>query len=174
MTVDVILRDGATLRLRAPARDDADALLAFFEGLSEVSLYQRFHGAITLERSTVEPYLDPDWAERGALVGTQGGRIVALGSYVRLRDPAAAEAAFVVADELQGHGLGTRLLEQLAARASAAGIERFVAEVLAGNSAMLKVFTGAGSPNTVSPRLAMIVLYGTTMKKYSTAMNTTK
>jgi len=37
-----------------------------------------------------------------------------------------------------------------------------------------QVFTGAGSPNTVSPRRAMIVLYGTTMTKYSTPMNTTK
>jgi acetyl esterase/lipase len=36
------------------------------------------------------------------------------------------------------------------------------------------VFTGAGSPNTVSPRRAMSVLYGTTMMKYKTAMNTAK
>ena len=28
--IDVILRDGSTLRLRAPAAEDADALLAFF------------------------------------------------------------------------------------------------------------------------------------------------
>ena len=29
--VDVILRDGSTLRLRAPARSDTGALVAFFE-----------------------------------------------------------------------------------------------------------------------------------------------
>ena len=42
--VDVILRDGSTLRLRPPARDDAEAILAFFETLSRHSLYLRFHG----------------------------------------------------------------------------------------------------------------------------------
>ena len=34
---DVILRDGSTLRLRAPAAEDADALLEFFANLSEHS-----------------------------------------------------------------------------------------------------------------------------------------
>ena len=34
VAVDVILRDGSTLRLRAPARGDAGALISFFEGLS--------------------------------------------------------------------------------------------------------------------------------------------
>jgi acetate---CoA ligase (ADP-forming) len=146
--VDVILRDGTTLRLRAPVSDDVDALVAFFAGLSERSRYLRFHGVRHVDRALVEPFVDPDWAERGALVGTladEGGdRVVALGNYVRLRDPAAAEAAFAVADELQGRGLGTRLLEQLAARAAAVGIDRFVAEVMPDNRAMLDVFTSAG------------------------------
>ena len=42
--VDVILRDGRTLRLRPPRADDAQRLLDFFAGLSQQSLYQRFHG----------------------------------------------------------------------------------------------------------------------------------
>jgi acetyl coenzyme A synthetase (ADP forming)-like protein len=146
--VDVILRDGTTLRLRAPGEGDADALVAFFAGLSERSRYLRFHGYRHVDRSLAEPFLDPDWRERGALIGTLADgdteRVVALGNYVRLRDPAAAEAAFAVADELQGRGVGTRLLERLALRAAEVGIERFVAEVLAENRAMLNVFTGAG------------------------------
>src|SRR5581483_10584295 len=110
---DVILRDGSTLRLRAPARTDAGALLSFFEGLSQRSLYLRFHGLPRRDRSLAEPYLDSDWRERGALVGVLDDRVVALANYVRLRDRTGAEAAFVVADELQGLGIGTRLLEQL-------------------------------------------------------------
>jgi acetate---CoA ligase (ADP-forming) len=145
---DVILRDGRTLRLRPPRSEDAVALLEFFSGLSERSLYRRFHGFPHLGASLVEPLLAPDWHERGALLGTlveeDGERVVALANYARLRDPALAEAAFAVADAHQRRGIGTRLLEQLAARASAVGIESFVAEVLPDNRDMLRVFEAVG------------------------------
>jgi acetyl coenzyme A synthetase (ADP forming)-like protein len=143
-TSDVILRDGSTLRLRAPAAEDADALVAFFSGLSERSLYLRFHGFPRLGPELVTAVVEPDWEQRGALVGSLDGRIVALANWVRLRDPRTAEVAFAVSDEFQGHGIGTRLLEQLAVRASEAGIEELVAEVLQENGAMLSVFRDAG------------------------------
>jgi len=142
--VDVILKDGGTLRLRPPAADDAEAVLAFLHGLSERTLYMRFHGIRHVDESLVDPIVDPDWVERGALAGWLGDRVVGIANYVRLRDPAVAEAAFLVADEEQGRGIGTRLLEQLTARAAETGITRFVAEVLAENRQMLSVFTGAG------------------------------
>ena len=140
----MILRDGGTLRLRPPATDDAEALLAFYAGLSDRSRYLRFHGARRVGRDLVDPVLDPDWAETGALVGTLDDRIVALASYARLRNPEVAELGFAVTDEEQGRGIGTRLVEQLAARASAAGIVRFVAEVMSENRAALGVFADAG------------------------------
>jgi acetyl coenzyme A synthetase (ADP forming)-like protein len=146
--VDVILRDGGTLRLRSPVGEDADALLGFFAGLSERSLYLRFHGVPTVGPPLVEPFLDPDWLERGALVGTLAGadgeEIVALANFARLRDPASAEVAFTVADEHQGRGIGTRMLEQLAERAATVGIERFVATVMGDNARMMGVFEDAG------------------------------
>ena len=145
---DVILRDGGTLRLRPPRREDSEALLEFFRSLSERSFYLRFHGFRQIDERLVDPVLDPDWHERGALLGTlaegDGERVVAVANYVRLRDPSAAEAAFAVADQHQRRGIGTRLLEQLAARAATVGIERFVANVLADNRDMLGVFSAAG------------------------------
>ncbi len=141
---DVILRDGSTLRLRAPAAEDADALLEFFAGLSERSRYLRFHGFAALGPKLVEPLLEPDWQERGALLGSLDGRIVAVANWVRLRDPSVAEVAFTVGDDVQRRGIGTRLLEQLAARAAQAGIEEFLAEVLHDNDTMLGVFRDAG------------------------------
>jgi acetate---CoA ligase (ADP-forming) len=145
---DVILRDGTTLRLRPPSNDDSDALVDFFGALSQRSLYLRFHGFPRLGPELVERLLDPDWAERGVLVGTfaEDGaeRVVAVGNYERLRDPAVAEAAFAVADEFQRRGVGTRLVEQLAERAGRQGIERFVAEVLPDNRNMIGVFEGLG------------------------------
>jgi acetate---CoA ligase (ADP-forming) len=146
--LDVILGDGTTLRLRPPRAGDAAALVEFLNGLSEQSLYYRFHGFPMVDERLVEPFLEPDWHERGHLIAELGGRVIALASYVRLRDPTRAEVAFLVADEFQRRGIGTRLLEQLAGRAAAVGIERFVAEVLAENSQMLKVFEVVGFEST--------------------------
>ena len=147
--VDVVLRDGGTLRLRAPLAADGHALLAFFEGLSDESRFLRFHGFRRIESGLVEPLLDPDWSERGTLAGwladrDREERVVAVGSYTRISGSTRAEMAFAVDDSEQGRGIGTRLLEQLAGRARDAGIDRFVAEVMASNAAALAVFTDAG------------------------------
>jgi acetate---CoA ligase (ADP-forming) len=146
---DVVLKDGGTLRLRPPRATEAGAVLAFFEGLSEESRFLRFHGHGRIGPALVVPLLDPDWSERGALAGWLAGaegdeRVVAVGSYTRIGHGDTAEMAFAVEDSEQGRGIGTRLLEQLAGRARDAGISRFVAEVLASNTAALGVFKDAG------------------------------
>jgi acyl-CoA synthetase (NDP forming)/RimJ/RimL family protein N-acetyltransferase len=146
---DVLLKDGSTLRLRPPHPGDEAALIAFFEALSPDSRYLRFHGTRLVDRDTVAGALETDWQTRGSLlaelVGPDGDlRPVALATYVRLRDPARAEVAFAVADELHGRGMATRILERLAAHAAAAGIAHFVAEVLPQNAGMLRVFDEAG------------------------------
>jgi acetate---CoA ligase (ADP-forming) len=145
---DVILRDGRTLRLRPPTPGDRDALAAFLARLSPDSLRHRFFATVRPEVELIDPYLDPNWSERGALIGSfeEGGveQVVALASYSRLRDLRAAEVAFTVADDLHGVGIATRALEQLARRAGAEGIERFVFEILPDNASMLAVVAGAG------------------------------
>jgi acetate---CoA ligase (ADP-forming) len=146
--VDVVLRDGSTMRFRPPKRADAAELLGFFRSLSDRSIFLRFHGHPAVDERLVEPTLDPDWIERAALVGTKDDRIVALANYIRLRDLGTAEVAFAVADELQGRGIATRLLEQLAAIAVAVGIKEFVAVVMSDNAAMLRVFAEAGFETT--------------------------
>ncbi len=145
---DVILRDGTTLRLRRSMRDDEHAVVDFFRRLSDYSLYLRFHGLPSVTPALVESFLCPDGVEEetllGSLVDRGGERIVALASWARLRDPRAAEVAFAVDDDMQGKGVGTRLLEQLAELAAEQGVESFVAEVLPENRAMLGVFADAG------------------------------
>jgi acetyl coenzyme A synthetase (ADP forming)-like protein len=146
--VDVVLRDGGTLRLRPPADSDGPALLAFFRGLSEESRFLRFHGFRRIEPETVESLLDPDWSDQGSLsgwlTGQEGERIVAVASYARFGDTDSADMAFAVADSEQGRGIGTRLLEQLAERARSAGVDRFVADVMPSNAAALEVFQDSG------------------------------
>ena len=146
--LDVILRDGGTLRLRPPRFEDTDRLVAFFSELSDRSQFLRFHGFRSLDRAAIEPFVDPDWMHRGALVGSLEDdgreRFVALGSYARLGASDTAEMAFAVSDHEQGRGIGTRLLEQLAEAARRRGISRFVADVMATNAAALGVFDAAG------------------------------
>jgi acetyl coenzyme A synthetase (ADP forming)-like protein len=145
---DVILRNGRTLRLRPPLAADAEAVLEFFRRLDDESRYMRFHGTVRVDAKMLTGLLDPDWNVRGALIGVvrgaAGDEVVAVASYARLRDPVMAEAAFAVATQLQGHGVGTRLVEQLAQAAAREGIETFVAEVMAGNEPMLRVFADTG------------------------------
>jgi acetyl coenzyme A synthetase (ADP forming)-like protein len=151
---DVLLRDGSTLRLRPPTPDDETALRVFFEHLSTRSRYLRFHGYTSDPH--VETMIPTDWSASGTLVGSLGedgeegenGTVVAVATYVRLRDPRVAEVAFAVADRFQRRGIGTRLLEQLAERATAAGIDRFLAEVLPENQGMLRVFERVGLAQT--------------------------
>jgi acetyl coenzyme A synthetase (ADP forming)-like protein len=140
----VLLRDGTSLRLRSPGDADGPALAGLLASLSRTSLYHRFHGLPSVGPKLVEPFLDPDWIECGSLIGELEGKLVAHAVFMRLRDTRAAEVAFTVADVHQGRGIGPRLLERLAERAAEAGIERFVAEVLAENRPMLKVFEEAG------------------------------
>ncbi len=146
--VDVILRDGSTMRLRAPHEADVPAIVSFFASLSVRSRFLRFHGLAAAGDRFARTLVEPDWEEKGSFVGVMGEppdeRIVGVGNYVRLRDRHTAEAAFAVADDQQRKGMGTRLLEQLARRAGEHGIDAFVAEVLPENAAMLAVFENVG------------------------------
>ena len=140
---DVILRDGTPLRLRTPTPGDYDDIRAFYDRLSEDSLHTRFHGYVRTEgpaRSDAEA----DGDARVVLLGWRADRVVASGSYDRLREPAVAEVAFTVAEDFQGRGVATRILEQLAEIGAEQGIVRFDAEVMDSNQAMLAVFGRAG------------------------------
>ena len=142
---DVVLADGGAVRVRPIRPDDADRLVRFHSRLSQETVYLRFFSPHPrLFDSEVERFTNVDFESRVALVAVLDDEIVAVGRYDRLPDTTDAEAAFVVADEHQGRGLGTLLLEHLTAIAREKGITRFVAETLANNRGMLAVFSEAG------------------------------
>jgi acetate---CoA ligase (ADP-forming) len=142
---DVVLKDGSTLALRRAIAADAPAVLTFLTRLSDRSHYHRFCGARRLDLRTARSLI-VDTPEKGvALVGECGGRIVALASFCKEHDEAPeAEVAFAISDELQGKGIGTRLLERLADIARQEGIEIFDAYVMGENFRMLEVFRASG------------------------------
>ena len=71
------------------------------------------------------------------------GRIVALATAEPMETDS-AEVAFLVEDGHHGQGMGSLLLEHLAAAARRRGTATFEADVLMENYAMLSVFTDAG------------------------------
>jgi RimJ/RimL family protein N-acetyltransferase len=60
--------------------------------------------------------------------------------------PGQAEVAFAIVDEYQGQGLGGALMRYLTKIAQAAELKEFIAEVLAENVPMLKVFEKCDLP----------------------------
>lgn len=143
---DVVLRDGATMRVRPVRADDGPAIHQFLAGLSRESIGYRFFGAVNLDWATSWS-LDVDYSSRFALVAESGSpyRIVAHAAYVRI-DATRAEVAFMVADAWQGRGISTILLAHLAQVAERHGISTFVAEVLPPNHRMIDVFRQSGFP----------------------------
>ena len=110
---DVLLRDGSTLRLQAPTPVDLDDIKAFYDGLSPESRYFRFHGFGRTDLVAREE-AEATGVDRMALISRHDGQVLAVASYVGLREPGVAEVAFAVADDDQGRGIGMRMLEQLA------------------------------------------------------------
>lgn len=144
-TLSVELLDGRWVGIRPISPQDGDALVHFHEGLTRETTRLRFfilHPHLLPDE--VERFTHVDHHDREALVAMDGPDIVAVGRFDRLPDTDDAEVAFVVADGWQGHGVGTHLLEQLAVRARAEGITRFVADTLDENQHMRQVFRRSG------------------------------
>jgi RimJ/RimL family protein N-acetyltransferase len=116
--------------------------------MSDESLHRRFFGA---KRRFTEKeaayFLDIDFVNHVALaaLAEENGKSTIVGGarYVVVR-PGQAEVAFAVIDEYQGLGIGAAMMRALAAVARQAGLRELIAEVLADNAAMLKVFEASG------------------------------
>ena len=157
---DVVASDGGIVHLRPILPSDADALVRFHESLSERTRYLRFFGPYPrIPPRDLERFTTVDHRARVAFICLLGHEIIAVGRYEGLAGAGAAtggvpegsspvggsaEVAFVARDEHQGRGLGSILLEHLAAAARENGLRRFEAEVLVENHQMVRVFREAG------------------------------
>ncbi len=141
---DVVLRDGSVAHVRPITPNDGDALRRFHNAQSDESIYLRFFAPLReLSDKDVHRFTHVDYVDRVALVVTLAGEIIGVGRYDRVT-PTSAEVAFNISDHYQGKGIGSVLLEHLAAIAQELGIHRFTAEVLPQNRKMLTVFKEAG------------------------------
>ena len=135
------LADGTLVRIRAVGRDDRERLRNGFARLSAESKYRRFLAApATLSESTLDYLTGTDgWNHLaiGAELAAPGADTsygLGIARYVRLEDdPAKAEAAVAVIDEVQHRGLGRLLLRELICAARQRDVTTFVCHVLPSN-----------------------------------------
>ena len=123
---------GPLIRPMTPA--DRPALANFPNRVSAGSANFRFHGSLTmLTDKTLDLLLDLADGQREAITALDDCGIAGVAWFARDDlDPATAEVAILVADEWHHRGLARQLLRPLAERARSAGIERFRAEIQAG------------------------------------------
>ena len=141
---DVVLRDGTVAHVRPITPDDAPGIQLFHSRQSAESIYLRFFAPLReLSQRDLHRFTHVDHHDRVALVATLDGEIIGIGRFDRI-DPTSAEVAFNISDHFQGKGIGSVMLEHLAAIAQELGISRFTAEVLPQNRKMLTVFKEAG------------------------------
>jgi GNAT superfamily N-acetyltransferase len=144
---DVVLRDGSSLLVRPIRPADAAALVALHGRLSADTIYRRYFGVRPhLSPADVERFTRVDGRARFALVALREADLVAVARYEGRPGERSAELAVVVDDALQHQGVGRLLLERLVDVAREAGLETIVADVLAGNAAMLGLLRSLDLP----------------------------
>jgi len=143
------LRDGTEVFLRPVKPVDEPALAEMLYSLSQASVRSRFFATtIRFPHKDVQRLTNIDYQDELAIVGVVPGpseeEIVAIGQYFLEPKTQEAEIAFIVHDEWQQKGMGSRLLDYLVQIARKRGVRRFLARVLPGNKAMLAVFYNSG------------------------------
>ncbi|MCW2856872.1 MAG: family N-acetyltransferase [Marmoricola sp.] len=140
---DVLLADGTIASIRSFVPDDAADLVALHDLASDESTRMRFFSLNRLSGHAYTARLVAGRPEdRIALVAHLHGELVGLATAEIAGD--SAEVSFLVSDTTHGVGVGTLLLEHLAAAARAGGVRTFTADVLTENHPMLRVFADAG------------------------------
>lgn len=161
--IDVVLRDGSRVTIRPIGPDDEAREQAFVRGLSAESRYFRFMNTLReLSPGMLHRFTDPDPAREVALVAVAPGppvRQVGVARFAR-GEPGTGEFAIVVADDLQGKGLGSRLMQELLASARAGGLQQLEGSVVATNHRMLALMQAFGfdiSTPSEDPRVRRVV-----------------
>ena len=146
----VRLPDGSEIVIRPIEGDDAPLLHVMLAHLSALSRYRRFRKPIDhVGTRELDELTHADHRTREALVALDpvAGEGVGIAGYVRDdHDPTGAEVTYLVTDAWQHRGVGTALLERLAARAQAAGLLRFTATTLVGSDDARRLLSHVAEP----------------------------
>lgn len=147
----VALHDGREVLIRPARASDARSLQALFHRLPPEDIYTRFFRRLKfLSLEDAQMLCNVDHKADVAFVAVTGTRegevVIGSGCYFLNEASNIAETGFIVDPNWQGSGLGRALQERMREHAVARGIRGFVAEVLPGNTRMLRLAERAG-PN---------------------------
>jgi acyl-CoA synthetase (NDP forming)/GNAT superfamily N-acetyltransferase len=141
-----LLTDGSSVLIRQATPEDFDAVRDLHSAMSPDNIYLRFFSMSPASADREAKRLcRPPEPGHVALIAARDDAVVGVASY-EMTGPDKAEVAFAVADEMHGRGVATLLLDYLVSIARQHHVRGFTAQVLADNSAMLKVFADAGLP----------------------------
>ena len=152
------MRGGGEYTIRPVHPDDAEMLRRLVRELSPESRYFRFVSSmVELPTSMLARFTLIDYDREMALVAvhktrqtSEDGelvmheRIVGVSRYVTNPDQSSCEFALVVADDFNGKGLGSRLMESIMEVAREKGLKEVQGLVLANNAGMLRLMRGLG------------------------------
>jgi acyl-CoA synthetase (NDP forming)/GNAT superfamily N-acetyltransferase len=128
--------DGRIVHVRRISDGDEEALSALYSRASPRSRYLRFFSAgISIDREVQRLLVSGD--DHLALLAEHDGVAIGVASY-EILNGTQAEIAVLVDDAWQGDGIGSLLIEHLAAVARSAGIQELLGDVLAANVSMLR------------------------------------
>ena len=148
------LRDGSKAIVRALEPGDRQLVQTVFDRMGEEARYRRFLGfKKQLSARDLETLTAVDHHGHEALVALDAETGEAVGvarMMVESGRRETAEASVSVADDWQGRGLGSMLLDRLVTRAHEEGIRRFTAVLLTRNLAMLHLFERLGAARIAS------------------------
>ena len=139
---DVLMSDGTIAVIRPMTPADLPQVAELHRDVSDEASRLRFFSAGRGPALAYVEYLRSS-SRTVALVAESGDRVVALGTGEPVGQDV-EEVAFLVDEQHRGQGLGSLLLEHLAADARDRGVVRLVADVLVDNHLMLQVFLDAG------------------------------
>ena len=152
------LRGGGHYTIRAIHPDDGQMLQELVRGLSPESRYNRFVSALTeLSPGMLAKFSLIDYDREMALVAvleereideqgevTEHERLVGVVRYVTNPDSSSCEFSLLIADDMSGKGMGSRMMRSIMDVARDKGLREIIGLVLTKNSNMLKLMRSLG------------------------------
>lgn len=141
-------KKGQTVGIRPIMPEDEAMMVAFHKTLSEDSVYMRYFRNIKLTQRIAHDRLvrvcHVDYDRDIALVVTQrvadgSDEVIAAGRLSKLHGQNGAEYSILVADAFQGHGIGTKLLQELIRIGRDEGLDFIEAYMLRTNRGIIKI-----------------------------------